>query len=208
MLIYAVSGKSRNGKDTLYLLGKDRFHWERVAFADCLKEKVSEIYGFSDEQMYGDLKDVPDKRYPNLIGTDMCGEYLTPRFFLQKFGKDQRDLCPKVWCSYLFNNKINKLINNGCKRIVITDVRFPNEIEEGDSWCRSHGVTFVTVRVERPGIYAKTGRDDISETALDYYSDWNIKFINSSTIDRFKVGILKSITKYESEIIKESSTCQ
>ena len=58
--------KAQSGKDTFYSVAKD-LGYMRSAFADKLKDVVKDLYQFSDDQMYGSLKDVEDVRYINTV---------------------------------------------------------------------------------------------------------------------------------------------
>ena len=64
--IIMLGYKSLVGKDTFYELVKSH-GYVRVAFADKLKQVVSDLFNFTDDQMHGHLKDVEDLRYPNSV---------------------------------------------------------------------------------------------------------------------------------------------
>lgn len=181
--IYLISGKSLNGKDSLYEMCIDS-GWVRASFADVLKEVVSKLYNFTYEQMFGNLKDVMDERYINLVDDSISSEYkpfLTPRRILQIFGQDQRKLFPDIWASYLFNIKIPELIASGASKIAITDVRFKNEIAVAEK-LKPTNSRLIKVRIVRPGIVAKTNHLDISEIDLDDYSQWDFLIQNDGSL--------------------------
>src|SRR3989304_6911590 len=111
--VLLLGHKSQAGKDTIggFLSELD---FARVAFADKLKDVVADLYRFSQDQMYGALKDVEDARYLNIydekyIYRDIAGiggsgkervvnpeykEFFTPRRMLQIFGQQQRAMYP------------------------------------------------------------------------------------------------------------------
>jgi hypothetical protein len=61
--IVAIMGSARAGKDTTaeYLVKNHRF--TRIGLADPMKRFCKEVFAFTDEQLYGDLRDEPDGRY-------------------------------------------------------------------------------------------------------------------------------------------------
>ena len=64
--VLQLGSKSLVGKDTFFNTAKE-YGFIRVAFADKLKNTVMDLYNFSHEQMYGNLKDIEDTRYPNTV---------------------------------------------------------------------------------------------------------------------------------------------
>jgi len=59
-MIIGFAGKKGSGKDTLgnYLIEKYKF--ERYAFGDPVKEVCRILFGFNDQQLYGDKKEEID----------------------------------------------------------------------------------------------------------------------------------------------------
>jgi dephospho-CoA kinase len=126
--IIGFLGKKRCGKDTSgdYLI--EKYGFVKYAFADPVKQICKILFDFSEDQLYGEKKEGVDFRW-----------YLTPRDAFQKIGTEfaQNDIYnyfPRlkerlkdevIWV------KLFKLWHekNKDKNIVITDVRFPHEIE-------------------------------------------------------------------------------
>ena len=174
IIIIGVTGRKRSGKDTVgkYLINKHGFY--RVAFADALKEACKHIFGFSDEQVYGDdLKEVIDKYWG-----------YSPREILQKVGTELfrenfPQLCPKIsndiWLRSVAR-QIEKLKEKGHTRFVITDVRFDNEL---DFIKQYNGYTW---KVKRPSIIIDSSVPaHSSETKIDNFIT-NCVFVNSGTL--------------------------
>ncbi len=121
--LIGISGRKRHGKDTLgdYLV---KHHgYTKIGFADALKEACKAIFGFNEEQLYGDLKEVDDKFWKT-----------SPRKVLQYVGTDLfrdriSDVLPEVQQDIWIKVVENKILQNPDKRYVITDVRFDNELE-------------------------------------------------------------------------------
>ena len=127
-VIIGLLGKKRSGKDTSgnYLI--ENYNFVKYAFADPVKQICKILFDFSDDQLNGNKKEGVDFRW-----------YLTPRDAFQKIGTEfaQNDIYnyfPRlkerlkdevIWVK-LFRLWHEK---NKDKNIVITDVRFPHEIE-------------------------------------------------------------------------------
>lgn len=140
-----------------------------------------------------------DKIDYNNLKTNQKGWYelykLTPRKLLQLLGTEagRQIIHPNIWVNALFvDYKVEKMdfvFGAIYPNWIITDVRFPNEIQA----IKDRGG--IVIRVNRPNITASNGikvytsSDSFldsnlhsSETALDNYKDWNYIVDNNSTI--------------------------
>jgi len=61
--IILLGYKAHSGKDTLADYLEEEKGFIKYSFAKKLKSVVADLYGFTHEQMYGELKNVPDPRY-------------------------------------------------------------------------------------------------------------------------------------------------
>lgn len=174
MQIIGITGRKFNGKDTIANFLRDKYGYHQIAFADPLKETCRILFGFTDEQLFGTLKETPDADWFNL----------TPRQILQYLGTDimRNQMTPlspefedKFWIKCV-ENKIKKILNensNAC--IVISDVRFPNEVE----MIKKLGGT--VIRVSRPNIENNnTFSGHASEIMIDKL-DADYDLINDTT---------------------------
>jgi len=121
--LIGISGRKRHGKDTLgdYLV--QNYGYTKIGFADALKNACKAIFGFNEEQLYGDLKEVDDKFWKT-----------RPRKVLQYVGTDLfrdriSEVLPEVQQDIWIKVVENQILQNPDKRYVITDVRFDNELE-------------------------------------------------------------------------------
>lgn len=163
-MIVGLGYKARSGKDTVanYLVAN--FGFKRIAFADPLKLACMEIFGWTEEHVYGDLKEVVDPYWG-----------FSPRYALQKVGTEcMRDNFDReIWVKaagkrILENPKINW---------VITDCRFPNEAKAIAEWGGR------VVKVDRPGAEASQGIEKHpSEIAMDAYDGWWYTICNYGTL--------------------------
>lgn len=112
--IIGITGKKFHGKDTVgnYFVTKHRF--ERIAFADPLKQACQSIFGFTYDQLYGDQKEVIDEYWGK-----------TPRDIFQFVGTDlfRNQFSKSIWIDSIKR----KITSAPSQHFVITDVRFPNE---------------------------------------------------------------------------------
>lgn len=177
-MIIGLSGVARSGKDTAAVYLEKEYGFQRVAFADKLKEialvlnpYVPGVYaGYHTMQemveQYGwdELKDrSPDaRRFLQVLGTEV-GRNM--------FGED-------CWVNLA-------LYENGKPKdgIVVSDVRFPNEAEA------IRDIGGVVARIERPGAGLAGGAElHPSETALDNFT-FDVYLPNKGSIEDFYASI-------------------
>ncbi len=128
MTIIAISGLIGSGKDTVadYLVNVHGFR--RDSFANNLKDAVSAIFGWDRQLLEGNTKksrlwrEEVDVWWAIRLGIPD----LTPRWILQNIGTDviRNSFHNDIWVASL-ENKLRK----GKDDIVISDVRFTNEVE-------------------------------------------------------------------------------
>lgn len=114
-IIFALLGKKESGKSTAAKFIKEKFDAQICSFAKPLKDMTGDIFGLSDDQMYGSLKEVRDSRWN-----------FTPRWVLQQIGNKAREYIDKnIWIDKLFKT-VEESSNN---IFVIDDCRYINEVE-------------------------------------------------------------------------------
>ena len=141
--IIGIVGLAGSGKDTTGdFLVNNYDNWEKMSFANHLKDVVSLLFGFDRKMLAGETpEDRAIREQPDKFWSEKMGKDFTPRFALQFLGTNllRNQLHQNIWVDCL-----EKKIMESDKNIVITDVRFPNEIDMiksigGEIW-----------RVERP----------------------------------------------------------
>jgi hypothetical protein len=198
-MLIVISGKARSGKDTAsFILQKVlEKHFNVVyytrAYADDLKEMLMRDLNLTYEQVYGDLKEEPDLRYPKEDGT-----FWTPREFLQYFGTDvYRKIDPLFWVK-----KLQKYVENNGSNCIITDARFVNEVD----WVKSLGGIYLDV--ERSFCGAKQGKRHLSETSLDnFQSDYTV-MNNSDSVKYLEMYIIDEIIPVIIKKLNGDMSCQ
>lgn len=189
-MILCLSGKARSGKDTLakFLQKNLNDDYHLVAYATYLKKMCRDMFDLSIDQLYGDLKEVPDKRYPKPGVKTLPGHeqvYWTPREIMQFVGEAFRKVNPDYWVDKLFDF----IDRNNIKNVIITDGRHTNEIDAVLNYGGCH------IRVLREEDIRAVGQDHISETALDDFE--YIDYIVQNT------GTLEDLEDMAKQLVKE-----
>jgi hypothetical protein len=172
MSIIGLVGPIGCGKDTVadILLGKG---YEPVAFANPLKDVVSVIFGWRRDLLEGDTDESRIFReQEDPWWSKKFGYPVTPRKMLQLMGTEAgRDVFhPDIWI-----HSLEKQIS-GVTDVVITDVRFPNEVE----FVRSRGGKIVRISREDPDhiqdLDRIMGQWDMNNVTDDYLMEWMLKY--------------------------------
>lgn len=137
-MIIGVCGLIGGGKGTVADMLVDDHGFEKISFADKLKDGVSTIFGWDRDMLEGATdssrawREKPDTFWSKEVGKD-----ITPRLVLQLFGTDcmRVGFFDGIWVSLVKQ----KLLDNPDKNFIIPDVRFPNEIKlikelQGQVW--------------------------------------------------------------------------
>jgi len=140
-MIIGITGFIGSGKDTVanYLVAKHGF--VRDSFAGTLKDAVAKVFGWDRELLEGltpearEWREEVDPWWAKRL--DM--PKLTPRYMLQLWGTEvcRRGFHNDIWIASL-ENRLRKTTED----IVISDVRFPNEIAA----IKKHGGMCVLVK--------------------------------------------------------------
>lgn len=189
MALIVISGKARVGKDTLAEFLKKNFveNYFTMAYADELKRRCMKDFELSRDQVYGDLKEVPDIRYTKVVDYDADTlPYWTPREIMQHMGTEAyRAVDANFWikqlCKYIDRNKLTN--------VIVTDARFPNEVNA----IKERGG--IHIRVTRENAMEVHGMSHASETSLDSHMDIDFEVVNN--------GTLKDLEDMAKKIIKE-----
>ena len=156
--------EARVGKDTAAQYLDDKYGYRRAGWADNLKKAAGVVFGFTEAQLYGDLKEVIDPNWG-----------FTPREALQRMGTEAMRVTfgDDIWVQSLERT----LVKGG--RWVITDCRFPNEVRAVH---RMGGIVVRIVRPDGPGVRGGVERHP-SETALLGWLGWDATIVNDGTLE-------------------------
>lgn len=187
MILLGLASKARHGKNTFatYLIEAFEKEHNKVfiegAFAESLKSMCKDYFDLSEEQLWGDEKEMPDQRYPKSVQStdDSSILYWTPREIMQSMGSFFRFIDHDFWIKVL-DKKINVLND---VNVIITDVRYSNECE----YIKENGVL---IKIVRDGAAEIHGMDHESETSLDSKpSDYfDIVINNSGSLEDLRIA--------------------
>lgn len=140
-MIIGITGLIGSGKDTAanYLITHHKF--KKESFASSLKDAISVIFGWDRELLEGQTKYSREWREQvDEWWSERLGMEITPRKILQYWGTEvcRNKFHDDIWIASL-ENKLRKTKDD----IVISDVRFPNEIKA------IHNAGGITVRIQR-----------------------------------------------------------
>lgn len=182
-LVVGVAGYAGAGKDTVADILVEDFGFEKMSFADPLREMalaIDPIIGLD----YSWDKFGTVVRYSQALEEVGYNEakfkYPEIRQFLQRLGTDAvRNVIGHDTWTYLASKRVQEAFERGVPGVVFADVRFRNEAEELSKYGS-------VIRVERPGI--GPAGDHVSEHDLDGY-DFHRIIQNDGTIDDLRAKL-------------------
>lgn len=198
-LIVGFSGKKRAGKDTAADIAAEKYRFERDAFAAPIKTIAQDVFHLDDHQVYGGAKEKEDPFWG-----------MTPREIMQRTGTEfaRNTFHEEVWVDS-FRRRMEE---TDAQRIVVTDVRFPNEVEAIQE------LGGVVIRIRRPekepelnpilSTLAKRSSwiaDGLpskyhpSETALDGYEEFDRTLFNDGSLKAFEMRVDRLLSYLTSE---------
>jgi hypothetical protein len=126
-MIVGISGFQGSGKDTIADYLQNIYGFKRDSFAATLKDAVAAVFGWDRELLEGRTtesrawRETVDKWWADRLNMPN----LTPRLVLQKWGTE---VARKSWHDDTWIASLEYKLTKAHNDIVITDVRFPNEI--------------------------------------------------------------------------------
>jgi hypothetical protein len=177
-MIIGVSARKRHGKDTVCDYLVEKYGFEKYSLASPLKRGAMEIFGLSEEQVFGDLKEVIDPEWGctprellQVLGTELL------QFDIQNHIPSFKEIGRKIWVKNFF--KYYK--KNSKKNIVISDCRFVHETKS------IAGVKdTIIIKVVRPGMLDNDTHS--SEMEIDQV-EYDYLVINDGTLEELYAKI-------------------
>jgi hypothetical protein len=126
-MIIGVVGFIGSGKGTVADILVNNHGFQKVSFADSLKDAVSAVFGWPRYMLEGDtdasreFREEVDEWWANKLQMPD----LTPRLVLQKWGTE---VCRDSWHQDIWIASLERKLKNNAN-YVIPDTRFPNEIK-------------------------------------------------------------------------------
>lgn len=196
-MIIGLSGLIGSGKNTAADYLKRSHGFTQLAFADALKDTVGNIFRWPRHLLEGDtdesriFRETIDEWWSRRLGI----KNFTPRYALQHIGTDvfRQHFNDSIWILSV-ESKIADLQEHGYS-VVVTDVRFPNEM----SALRSLGARFLLISpVQKPAWYDVARgftSDNLAQGMRDLYpsvhaseyawvsQEFDAEIVNSGTIN-------------------------
>lgn len=175
-MLIGLTGKAQAGKDTVGKILVEEHGFTRIAFADALKRVLLDIDPYIPSQnvpLSTYLEWLDDGAHDYAAAWDWAKQDPNVRGLLQRLGVAVRAHNENYWVNAAFDG-----VFDPHQRVVVTDVRFPNEVK---AVLAREGRVF---RVLRDGAGVN---NHISETALDHYELPEIA--NNSSLDDLRVQV-------------------
>lgn len=208
-MIIGICGFIGSGKDTIadYLVNFHEFR--RESFANTLKDAVAAVFGWDRTMLEGRTKEAREWREKvDFWWSNRLGQQITPRWILQYWGTE---VCRKGFHDDIWIASLENKLRNSQDNVVISDCRFPNEIESirraggkivwvkrGNlpAWYNlaldaNNGVNLAVQELKRIGIHA-------SETAW-VGTDFDYEIDNNGTIDQLYNQVLSIFIDQEQD---------
>lgn len=182
-VIVGLHGLPRAGKDTLgaELVARG---FKRIGFADAVYEEVAETFNVSVEDLQGRFKQEPTELLASWRAQDpdyralACSlgdkfEHRNSRFHTRIYATEyRRKQNPAYWTDIVQDFvEMNFREEDFGSDIVVTDVRFPNEVGMLRQTATRLGYAWTLIEITRDGV---VGSEHVSDTRLDGMIDTTI----------------------------------
>jgi hypothetical protein len=180
MVLIGFLAKKHSGKDTVadYLVNENNF--EKMSLATPLKKAIGILFGFSDDQLYGNLKEDIDERW----GTSprIVMQYLGTEVFRHSVNKIIPGINDDFWIRSLIVNYNNLLKSNPKLNVAVADVRFQNEV---DGIHKNGGII---IKIVRPCINNEKDQHD-SEKSIDKIENYDELLVNDGSLEELYLKV-------------------
>lgn len=141
--LIGICGLQGQGKNSIAnIIAKNGTNWELVSFAKVLKDAVSVMFGWNRDMVEGvTLESREWREQPDEYWSEKFGRPFSPRLAMQEFGTN---LIREKWLADFWVAALERYIINSDKNILVTDCRYPNEMEMikrlgGEVWLTNVG---------------------------------------------------------------------
>ena len=203
-MIIGFMGKKQSGKDTAAKFLINNYAFQRYAFGDPVKKICKIMFGFNDEQLYGNKKEridpdwnISPRQAFQVIGTEFA------QFGIYKYLPELTEKIPhrELWVMSFKKWYWDNLKEDKNLRVVISDVRFSHEVNA----IRDLGGIIVKLNKDNISLDNHTSEkemDNISQDRIDYdiYNNEGIPELYTKINQIYSI-VDKNNKKSKSEII-------
>ncbi len=160
-MLVGICGKAGSGKDTIGDFLAEKYNFKKIALADPIKRLVKDVFALDDYTVYDRV--AREQELERWKGW-------TVRKLLQYIGTElfRENIDGAIWVKSLWYKIQDDKTNN----YVVTDLRFPNEIQYFKDNAKDG--EFVTIKVVRPGYNGSVGLSGHASEAYDLPGDFEI----------------------------------
>jgi len=188
-MIIGMCGLIGTGKDTVADVLVNEYNFQKISFADKLKDGVATVFGW-DRQMLEGATDESRKwrEATDTFWSKEVGKDITPRLVLQLFGTDcmRNGFFDGIWVSLVKQ----EILNNPKNHYVLPDVRFENEAKmiksiNGEVWriCRGSDPQWFTDYIENNVVPTQVHQSEWRWAKLNFdhivYNDSSIEALKN-----------------------------
>lgn len=178
--VIGIVGRKQHGKDTTANYMVEKYGYIRIAFADAIKDMLKCSFGFSEEQLNGNLKETIDEFWK--IKPRQVLQFVGTELFRDKMGELIPHIETNFWV-FIVKKKIHDTLKvNPHAKFVMSDCRFENEV----NFIKEMGGQMI--HVFRPTIENNSESNHSSEKYIDDLP-FDFKIINDGSLDNLHLQV-------------------
>lgn len=194
-IMIGLIGQRGSGKSTFATHICNKYGFHEYAYGTAVKQICQQMFLLTDEQLVDrELKEAIDPRWG-----------MSPRQMFQWMGTNivRRQLDDKFWI-----NRINhEMVRDGHNMIVVSDVRFQNELDNVHEFADKHGYRSIIIRISRTEVADSHESEQLTDLIADItLSNMSTKTDFMQLVDEYVQSHL--IPKDQNQVSQESSAIQ
>ena len=196
-MIIGICGLIGSGKGTVADILVENHNFEKLSFADKLKDGVASVFSWDRDMLEGDTdRSRIWREKQDEFWTNETGMSVTPRLVLQLFGTDcmRNGFFDGIWVSLVKQ----QILENPDTNWIIPDVRFPNEVKmiqsvQGQVWQIRRGDLPVWFMDKRDNNVEPTDVHPSEWAWIDRDESFNQIIYNDDSLDELQYTVEKII---------------
>lgn len=176
-MIILICGEARHGKDSIADYFSKRYNFQKEAFAKPIKELTKIMFSWTNDHVYGCLKDEIDPYWgisPRSVMQSVGTEY-AQKMLCEKYPSFEKETGRNIWIKSLWK-RINFEEN-----YIVADYRFPHEYAKMCELNKGKLDNLFVIRVERDNFKNNVETHESESHVKKLYTDVVIK--NNGTLE-------------------------